>query len=140
MPSLAINPRIINLLSATAATTATVTGTPFQLPIADSYTAILDAGAATGTTPTLDVAFQHSPDGGTHWYTFAKFAQVTGVGQRSLVFTSQVSMNQAASEQAIATTGAAVAINSQIIYNNVRVLATVGGTTPSFATVNLWVI
>lgn len=140
MPSLIINPRIINPLSATTATTATVTGAAFQLPIADSYTAIVDVGAATGTSPTLDVAFQHSPNNGTTWYTFAKFAQITAVGQRSLIFTAQVAMNQAASEQAIANTGAAVAINSPIIYSNVRILATVGGTTPSFATINLWVI
>lgn len=140
MPSLIVNPRIINPLSATTATTATVTGASFQLPIADSYTAIVDVGAATGTSPTLDVAFQHSPNGGTTWYTFAKFAQITAVGQRSLIFTAQVAMNQAASEQAIANTGAAVAINSPIVYSNVRILATVGGTTPSFATINLWVI
>jgi hypothetical protein len=140
MPSLIVNPRIINPLSATTATTATLTGASFQLPIADSYTAILDVGAATGTSPTLDVAFQHSPNNGVTWYTFAKFAQVTAVGQRSLIFTAQVAMNQAASEQAIANTGAAVAINSPIVYSSVRVLATVGGTTPSFATINLWVI
>ena len=142
MPSSLVNPRIFipTGFPATSATTATITGTSFVLPIADSYTAVVDVGAATGTSPTLDVAFQHSPDNGVHWYTFAKFAQITAAGQRSLIFTPQVAMNQAASEQAIANTGSAVAINSPVIYSAVRVLATVGGTTPSFATINLWVI
>jgi hypothetical protein len=142
MPSSLTTPRVFVPpgFPATAATIATITGTSFALPIADSYTAILDVGAATGTTPTLDVAFQHSPDNGTHWYTFAKFAQVTALGQRSLIFTPSVAFSQAASEQAIANTGTAVAINSPIVYSNVRVLATVGGTTPSFATINLWVL
>jgi hypothetical protein len=142
MPSLMTPPRVFvpTGFPIATATTATVTGASFALPIADSYTAIVDVGTATGTSPTLDVAFQHSPDGGTSWYTFAKFAQITATGQRSLIFTPQVAMNQAASEQAIANTGSAVTINSPVVYTNVRVLATVGGTTPSFATIKLWVI
>jgi hypothetical protein len=140
MPASLTGPRILNPLAATSATTATVTGTTFQLPVSDAYQLILDVGAATGTSPTLDVALQHSPNNGVTWYTFAKFAQVTAAGQRSLVFTPQVSVNQAASEAAIANTGSAVAQNVPVIYSNVRVLATVGGTTPSFATVNVWII
>ncbi len=142
MPSSLVNPRVFVPpgFPATSATTATLTGTSFVLPIADAYLAILDTGTATGTSPTLDVAFQHSPDGGTHWYTFAKFAQVTAAGQRSLIFTPSVALAQAASEAAIANTGSAVAINTPIVYSAVRVLATVGGTTPSFATINLFVI
>lgn len=141
MPSSLVNSRIFIPpgFPATSATTSTVTGSSFALPIADSYKFIVDVGAVTGTSPTLDVAFQESPDNGVHWYTFAKFAQITATGQRSLIFTPQVAVNQAASEQAIANTGAAVAINAPIFYGNVRVLATVGGTTPSFATINLWV-
>jgi hypothetical protein len=140
MPASLTGPRILNPLSATAATTATITGNSFQLQVADAYNFILDVGAATGTTPTLDVAFQHSPNNGVTWYTFAKFAQVTAAGQRSLVFTPQVSVNQAASEGAIITTGAAVALNAPVVYSNVRILATVGGTTPSFATINVWIV
>jgi hypothetical protein len=142
MPSLMVNPRVFipTGFPASSATTATITGASFVLPIADSYTAIVDVGTATGTSPTLDVAFQHSPDNGTSWYTFAKFAQITATGQRQLVFTPQVAVNQAASEGAIANTGAAVALNTPIVYSAVRVLATVGGTTPSFATIKLFVI
>lgn len=142
MPSLMVPPRVFlpSGYPISTATTATVTGASFALPIADSYTAIVDVATVTGTTPTLDIAFQHSPDGGTSWYTFAKFAQITAAATRSLIFTPQVAMNQAASEQAIANTGAAVTINSPVIYTNVRVLSTVGGTTPSFGTIKLWVI
>lgn len=140
MASVLTPPRILNPLAASTATTATLTGASFQLPIADAYLCILDTGAATGTSPTLDVALQHSPDNGSHWYTFAKFAQVTAAGQRSLIFTPQVAVSQAASEAAIANTGSAVAVNLPIIYGNVRILSTVGGTTPSFATINLWVV
>lgn len=140
MPSSLTGPRIIALVSESTATTATVTGTTQSLPVADSYLFIADVGTATGTSPTLDIALQHSPDGGTHWYTFAKFAQITALGQRSLVFTPQVSLSQAASEQAIANTGSAVAFNQPIVYSSVRVLQTLGGTTPSFATINVWAI
>lgn len=142
MPSTLVGPRIFipTGFPITTSTTATVTGTGFVLPIADAYEAIVDVGAATGTSPTLDVAFQHSPDNGTHWYTFAKFAQITAAGQRSLIFSPTVALAQAASEQAITTAGSAVAINGPIIVSNVRVLATVGGTTPAFATVTLWVV
>ena len=140
MPSTLVGPRVLNPLSASSATTATVTGASFALPIADSYAMIADVGAATGTSPTLDIAFQHSPNGGANWYTFAKFAQITAAGQRSLIVTPNVSLAQAASEQAISNTGTAVAINGPIVYSAVRILATVGGTTPSFASINVFVI
>lgn len=140
MPASTVGPRVLNPLSASSATTATVTGSQFAIPIADSYEFIADVGAMTGTSPTLDIAFQHSPNGGTNWYTFAKFAQMTAAGQRSLIFSPNVSLAQAASEQAIVNTGSAVSINGPVVFNYVRILATVGGTTPSIATLNVWVI
>lgn len=142
MPSSLVNPRVFvpTGFPISVATTATVTGTSFTLPIADAYLAVLDVGAATGTSPTLDVALQHSPDNGTSWYTVEKFAQVTATGQRQLSFSPNVALAQAATEGAIANTGSAVAANAPIIYSNCRILMTVGGTTPSFATIKLFIL
>lgn len=141
MPSSLINPRVIVPpgFPAASATTATITGAAFTLPISDSYVMIVDVGAATGTSPTLDVALQDSPDNGTTWYTKQKFAQITATGQRMLTFSPNVAYAQAATEAAVANTGSAVAQNVPIIYSNCRILATVGGTTPSFATIKLWI-
>jgi len=76
-------------------------------------TAIIQSAAGTGTTPTLDVKLQDSSDGSTGWadITGAAFAQVT---------------NAAASRQI-------VKFNASAAKRYIRAVATVGGTTPSFA-------
>ena len=75
--------------------------------------AILQSAAGTGTTPTLDVKLQDSEDGSTGWADVigAAFAQVT---------------NAAASIQV-------VKFNASAAKRYIRAVATVGGTTPSFA-------
>ena len=75
--------------------------------------AILQSAAGTGTTPTLDVKLQGSSDGSTGWADIASaaFAQVT---------------NAASSRQI-------VKFNASAAKRYIRAVATVGGTTPSFA-------
>lgn len=45
----------------------------------------LDVTRASGTTPTLDVTLEHSPDGST-WSTLGTFAQKTAVSSEQKVF------------------------------------------------------
>lgn len=86
--------------------TATFTGSAFE--IGDRGTARLDLviTAASGTTPTLDLAIQTSADG-TTWVAVAAFAQQTGVATVHKVFTG--------------------------LDRFVRAVATIAGTTPSFS-------
>ena len=75
--------------------------------------AILQSAAGTGTTPTLDVKLQDSADGSTGWADIAGGA-FTQVG------------NAAASAQVLK-------FNASAARRHIRAVATVGGTTPSFA-------
>ena len=63
---------------ASAARTATGTGTAFDAARATALEVTLAVTAASGTTPTLDLALQTSVDGGTTWQTVKAFSQKTG--------------------------------------------------------------
>lgn len=43
----------------------------------------INVSARSGTSPTLDIVVQHSPDGGTTWITLATFTQITASGTAS---------------------------------------------------------
>jgi hypothetical protein len=94
---------------ASAARTATATSSTFELYGAETLVCYLSVTAASGTSPTLDVKFQDSPDGGTTWFDIAgtSFTQATGT-------TTQV------------------VSASRKFARKVRCVATIGGTTPSF--------
>lgn len=92
---------------------------------------ILDCTAASGTSPTLDVALQITPDGGTTFFSIQRFAQVTAVATRQLEFSTTRHAGQAASEAAVADTGGALAVNG-ILSKIVRFRWTITATTPSF--------
>jgi hypothetical protein len=96
----------------TAARTATGNGTGIDVQTMDGdLFLILDSAAGTGTTPTLDIKLQSSDtSGGTYAdITGATFTQVTGT----------------ASQQAIT-------ISKDEARRWIRVVYTVGGSTPSF--------
>lgn len=119
-------------LYASATKAATFTGATIEVPLAESYTFILDVTAASGTTETLDVAIQVTVDGGTTWYTAARFAQVTTAAViRRLQIQSVMGRGEAGSEAAIANTGGALASNTAIT-KKIRHVATIGGTNPSY--------
>ena len=96
-----------------AARTATVNGSAVDILDYDGFAAgILQSAAGTGTTPTLDVKLQDSADGSTGWADIAgaAFAQVTNAASRQIV-----------------------KFNASAARRYIRAVATIGGTTPSFA-------
>lgn len=72
----------------------------------------LDAANVSGTTPTLDVKIETSPDG-TNWYQVAAFTQVTTVASKQVI-----------------TLGAG--FTTQGFGNQIRANMTTGGTTPNY--------
>lgn len=72
-------------LAAPAARTATGNGSSLALVDRNQLRLTLDVTAASGTTPTLDVTVQHSPDGST-WATLGTFAQRTAAGSERKIF------------------------------------------------------
>lgn len=101
---------IVNFLTAgtedTTAKTATFTSDTIELGSYSTYRAELNITAASGTTPTLDVVIQTSKDGVTNWQQAGYFSQQTAVSSHSNVFPN--------------------------CDRFVRVVCTIGGTTPSF--------
>lgn len=93
-----------------SARTASVTSSAFDVGDAQSLVAYLTVTAGSGTTPTLDIKFQDSPDSGTTWFDIAgaSFTQVTGSSSTQVVSASRK------------------------FSNLVRCVVTIGGTTPSF--------
>jgi hypothetical protein len=85
----------------------------------NSLSARLSVGAVSGTSPTLNVKIQASPDGSGSWVdiTGATFTQVTTANQAQTI---RFQLPPAASTTAPA-------------YRYVRAVATIGGTSPSFA-------
>jgi hypothetical protein len=67
---------------------------------------LLTVSAASGTTPTCDVAIETSNDGSTNWRSMGSFTQATGVTSQRKCFSGADRF--------------------------VRATATIGGTTPSF--------
>jgi hypothetical protein len=72
----------------------------------------LDAANVSGTTPTLDVKIETSPDG-TTWYQIAAFTQVTTVASKQVL-----------------TLGSG--FTAQGFGNQIRANMTTGGTTPNY--------
>ena len=114
------------------------TSAVLTLPLADSYAFVLNVTAITGTSPTLDVALQVTPDGGTTWFDWLRWAEVTGntaVTRRMIVQPIQ-GRGEAATEAAI-TAGTT---NSVLIQNvpmpgalsQIRFRYTIGGTSPNY--------
>jgi hypothetical protein len=124
--------------STTAAATANSATLDARWSQLDDIRLILDCTAASGTSPTLDVAFQITPDDGTTFYSIMRFAQVTAVAIRQLEFSTRRHAGQAASEAAVADTGGALAVNG-VLSKKVRFRWTITATTPSF-TFRIWVV
>jgi hypothetical protein len=120
------------LLVASAARTATGNSGALTIPVdIDAAAIVLDVTAASGTSPTMDVALQTSPDNGTTWYTFSRFAQNTGAVTLAKRFNFNVGSGEAAAVFTVADTGGVLESNFPIT-EDLRVLWTIGGTNPSF--------
>ena len=100
----------ISLIPA-AAVTATANGTAVDIKdFIGNLQVLLDAGAGTGTTPTLDIKLQDSPDNVTFTDIAGKsFTQVTAAASRQQMV-----------------------LNTDACARYVRAVATLGGSTPSF--------
>lgn len=92
---------------ASAALTTTTTTAAFTPTFGLSYVVHIPITVVSGTSPTLDVGVEESPDGSTNWVRVYDFPRMTAVGS----YTSPP----------LPFTG-----------NRVRYVQTVGGTTPSF--------
>lgn len=131
------------LLYSAATVTTTVQSTAFNLPQGDSYAFIADVGTITGTSPTFDISVQGSPDGGTTWYTFWRFAQITAASIHRLVVQPMQGRGEAGTEATIGTTGA---LNANAPFPalpntaTARINVAVGGTSPSAATIKVWIV
>jgi len=117
---------------------ATFTSAVIEIPLGESYAFYLQVTAASGTSPTLDMAIQVTPDNGTTFYTAARFAQMTGVAIRRLQIQPMMGRGEAGTESVIADTGGALNANT-IITRKIKYKATIAGTNPSF-TYTLWVL
>lgn len=128
------------VLSASARTT-TATSSSFRLPPGvTAITFVSDQNTVSGTSPTLDISIEVSPDDSV-WFGVARFAQQTTateifcslpfLGCPSLSQTHSTNLLGATGAESAATGGAAAAL---IIAPPpfMRVVATIGGTNPSF--------
>lgn len=102
---------------APAARTATATSETFSVePETSSLTIYLAVTAVTGTTPTLDLKIQDSPDGGVTWF---DVGTGTGAGTGNFV-------------QATGATTQVKELTVRKFGRQLRVIGTLGGTNPSF--------
>lgn len=102
-------------LHVSAARTATGVGpTVCGLANFNKFAVQLVVTAASGTSPTLDLTWQHSIDGGTTWYTVVAFTQATTT-TTALKVESEVE-----------------AATAEVWGDCMRASYVIGGTTPSF--------
>lgn len=124
--------------ASTLTTTPTVTAIDFPDDLL-AATFILDTGTGTGTSPTLDVSIEVSPDDGTTYYPVLRFSQATTGATKQYITISMKPDYAAGVYGTIAATGGALYQNV-CFPKTIAVLPTVGGTNPSYATVKVWVI
>lgn len=147
MAEVFIGPQSVNLVAAGT----NVLGAPgsqvssvLTLQNADSYAFILNVTAITGTSPTLDCALQITVDGGTTWFDWFRFAQVTAntALTRRLIVQPMQGRGEVGSEGLI-TAGGTGAINANVPFpgalNQIRFRYTLGGTSPNY-TFGIWVV
>lgn len=118
-------------IQASVTKVATYTSEAFDVPLAESYAFVIVVSAASGTTPTLDVAYQVTPDGGTTWFTALRHAQITAASTRRLQVLPSLGKGEAGTEGALANTGGALNANT-ILTRKMRTVWTIAGTNPSF--------
>lgn len=116
---------------ASAARTVTGNSGELWLPSAPSYTFWLDVNTVTGTSPTLDLTVEMTPDSGTTWFGFMRFAQITAAAERRVKWSPGLGTEAAEEALELATTGGA-SVDNMAVSATIRILWTIGGTSPSF--------
>lgn len=131
-----ITTHVASVTKAATANSGSLKGLGTAVRKAHTMAIYLDVTAASGTTPTLDVSLQFSTDGGTTWYTAARFAQVTAAVTRRLTMRPFLGSTEAAVEEAVTSTGTngVIKTNAPFLGGDFdhRFLYTIGGTNPSF--------
>lgn len=124
---------IIKVLQASAAQTATTQSTAFVLPKADAYMGYVNVTAASGTSPTLDIVWQTSTDGGTTWISLPlRHTQLTTTGAEFITFRLGLGIGEVGAEGAAAVTGGTLVKPCVPDVKNMRLNYNIGGTSPSF--------
>lgn len=154
MPSSLFRGISIPVLASAARTTSSNTGSLKDLvtdiPVAGALSWYVNLTAFTGDNPGLDglqVYLDHSPDNGTTWLNFGKFARLTtSTGTRVInMRRTGIGAVEAASEAAVfsTTTSVAVATNT-VLTADIRVRWTLGDgtlwTAAPTATFSVWCI
>lgn len=124
----------------TASTVTATTSYTFTAPLAECYQIHLVTGTGSGTSPTLDMTLQHTPDNGTTWLIAPiRSAQQTTTGLNTMfIFRPELGENEVALNQAVAATGGTLAKNFVPSSQSWRLTFTIGGTSPSYATIDAW--
>ena len=136
-----LQPCYAALLYSGATVTTTGTSSTFNLPLADSYSFIMAVTTPGGTTETLDMAIQISPDGGTTYYDWWRFTQVTTAAVTHCLTVQPMQGRGEAGSIAAITAAATGAMNvNKPFVNPCRLAFTISGTLPTYATVKVWVI
>lgn len=136
----------MKLMYTATALGATVATPNFNMPNADSYAFILDVGTPGGTTETLDVALQATPDNGTTWYDWARFAQVTTAAITRRLIVQDMEGRGEVGTEGVVTSGTANSVLAQNMPMSVginglmRFNLTISGTLPTYATVKIWMV
>jgi len=132
MPRSIQQPTIKTLVSS-AAVTATGSSAAFSIGMADTYTFILNTTAVSGTTPTMDVVYQTSIDGGTTYVDIPwRHTQITAAGTNYLTVRLGLGIGEVGAEGAAADTGGTLAKPTVVDVLHMKIKYTIAATTPSF--------
>lgn len=114
---------------------ATTTSSSFAIGKAknDVYTMVVNTTAASGTTPTMDIVVQSSPDKGTTYINLPlRTAQITAVTNSNFTFRRGFPSIAGVTNLVTADTGGALVKDCVFDPDYMKIKATVGGTNPSF--------
>jgi hypothetical protein len=92
----------------------------------------LSVTAASGTSPTLDIFFQQSLDGGNTWVDVARFPQVTGALSNPHYLSLSVGADNRIASSVGDGTIPANSIGTSLVSSVWRIRWNIGGTSPSF--------
>jgi hypothetical protein len=126
--------------------TASTTSGALTLPPASSYRIFCQVGTVSGTSPTMVVSFATSFDGGTTYNTFMSTTTISATGSyQQLIIRPYLGFGDtatSASSTLLGTTDLAANIinNGPIDPQHVKVRIVIGGTSPSFGSVNIGLI
>lgn len=108
---------------------------PLQLtePVLNGIVLDVNLTAVTGTTPTLDLYFQTSKDGGSTWLDMAHLTQlITTTANHVFVSVPTISPSVLCGQVGDATASAGTVTGLPMLSPNVRVKAIIAGTSPVF--------